>query len=511
MIIESGEEDVDFFQELEEDLQSDNDDDNREIESKEKGYQDIIENLQDSEKNSESIKNNTTENCTSNVKVDLAWLSTFVENYNRQLPSNFLTCDPGILSPILPYIDAISHILIQGNSIADEQLLYSLNELSFNINEDIKLLHSYVKANYQKRFPELESLITNPIQFIDVIRLLESLNNPNKNEESQLEIRLEKETTLQKEQILVIIMSVKTSFNKEYQFSNTLRNNLIKASNLISQLWQFKEEINSFVTKKISDIAPNLCALIGPYITSLLVAYSGGLANLCSVPSCNLASIGKNKHLSHELHSNLSGVRQNGYLYNSELIQSQPANLHKQLLRILCAKVALASRVDAGQSGNNKKTDELGNTWKLEILEKINKLNESPSITNVKPLPIPEDKPKKKRSGRKFRKYKEQFKVSQFRQLQNRMEFGKREATVLDGTGEEVGLGMTNSSLRYLTGSMGNSSSTVNNKAKMSKNMKRHIQELDKKTDIYMTSLKEELSAAVGPPHRIAQLQQKNE
>ena len=183
-------------------------------------------------------------------------------------------------------------------------------------------------------------------------------------------------------------------------------------------------------------------------------------------------------------------MRQEGYIYHSELIQSQDIGTHKQMLRMVYAKIALAARVDASLMNNMDKDiaidSNLGIKWKEEIIQKIRKLHEAPIITNSKALPIPEDKPKKRRVGRKYRKYKERFKMTQLRQLQNRVEFGKQENTVLNAFGEEIGLGMTKKSLQRKTkiskyGVMGKS----NNNAKMTKAMKSRIKEANEQSNEY--------------------------
>ena len=66
---------------------------------------------------------------------------------------------------------------------------------------------------------------------------------------------------------------------------------------------------------------------------------------------------------SHELHTLESGVRQEGYLFASDMIQKFPVSVHKQMLRMLCAKVSLAARVDAGQKNGDRNTV-LAHKWK---------------------------------------------------------------------------------------------------------------------------------------------------
>ena len=51
----------------------------------------------------------------------------------------------------------------------------------------------------------------------------------------------------------------------------------------------------------------------------------------------------------------------------------------------------------------------------------------------------------KKRAGRKISKLRAKFEMSELRKAQNKLQFGKQEDTIMNGLGEEIGLGMIKS------------------------------------------------------------------
>ncbi|EDO19600.1 hypothetical protein Kpol_1018p138 [Vanderwaltozyma polyspora DSM 70294] len=370
------------------------------------------------------------------------------------------------------------------------ELLPLLTRLLGIIQEEISCFYEYSKHIYKFKFFELETLAPTAVQFAKTIQLIETMDDFSQHD--LLSSKLETEILLTKEQVLVLIIAMKTSLNKEYSFEGSMKTSLKQFTDIIIQHDLLKKEITTFIESNIITIAPNLCALVGSEITSLLIGHAGGILELSQIPSCNLASVGKNKYFSHERQTNLSGVRQEGYIYNSELIQSQPVDYHKQLLRMLCAKISLAARVDTSVKISTSSTEPaafLGQKWREEIVTKIRKLHEAANISDTKPLPIPQDAKKKKRAGRKFRKYKQQFELSHMRQLQNRMEFGKQETTSLDSFGEEVGYGMVNSTLRQTTGGNIRITKGANNTAKMTKKMKKRIEEANEASNEYLLSL----------------------
>merc|ERR1719361_2529294 len=67
---------------------------------------------------------------------------------------------------------------------------------------------------------------------------------------------------------------------------------------------------------------------------------------------------------------------------------------------------------------------------------------EPPPPKPVKPLSVPDTKPKKKRGGKRYRKMRERYKVTETQRMQNRMAFNCAEEEVIDGNGDIIGLGM---------------------------------------------------------------------
>jgi len=71
----------------------------------------------------------------------------------------------------------------------------------------------------------------------------------------------------------------------------------------------------------------------------------------------------------------------------------------------------------------------------------LKKLQEPPPTKAVKPLPVPDEGPKKRRAGKKVRRMKEAYVATELRKAQNRMAFGvaEDEASSFDKT---KGLGL---------------------------------------------------------------------
>lgn len=366
-----------------------------------------------------------------------------------------------------PIIATIEKYTSQKVSKKEEyNFLITVNDLSVEITNEISLVHDFIKAHYRKRFPELESLIPNAIEYSKIVKVLQ--NN--------LNIDAENLSFLSKEKTLVLTMSSIQAKDASENIKEDELEKIIGACDLLMKLEDSRIKISDYVASRLSIFAPNLSAIVGSYTAAQLMSVLGGLKGLAQTPSCNIASLGNKRAVGIGLGH--SGVRQQGYLYYSDLIQSVYPDLRKQAMRIVSGKIILAARVDFSSSIPDGSQ---GQKWRRDIEEKIEKLAEPPENKAPKALPAPIDKSSKKRAGRKYRKMKQRFELSELRKAQNRMEFGKQENTVTDGFGEEIGLGMT--------GSLSNIPINTNTRAKVSKNMKNRLEKATQDSEFFNQSL----------------------
>ena len=240
---------------------------------------------------------------------------------------------------------------------------------------------------------------------------------------------------------------------------------ILSCITLILELNEILQELSEFISNKLSKFAPNISAIIGPITTSQLLIATGSLKQLALTPSCNVASLGV-RDLSTTTKTKSRNIQQTGYVYHSELVKYLPPDIIRSVMRIISGKIILAARIDLSKSSPD---GELGKKYLEEIKGKIDKLLTPPEQTPDKALPAPVEQKSKKRGGRKVRKYKERFQMSDLRKAQNKMEFGKQEETIMDGFGEEIGLGMTGNSSS--SGRIGQLQVNSKTNAKMSKGM----------------------------------------
>ncbi|KAL3230710.1 Pre-mRNA-processing factor 31 [Nakaseomyces bracarensis] len=387
----------------------------------------------------------------------------------------------------IPRAMSLESVLRNYNGLINSEYLGIINKILNYAKEAESVASNNISDKYKIIFPELISILSNPYQYAKFVELLEFTSSE---AISQVVPKFESLFNINKELSLVLSISLNTDFNRgDKVLDDETRREISMLIVIITELHEIDVMLTSRLSAVVLDIAPNLCSLIGQETTTQLIYHTGSLLQLSKIPSCNLENIGGKNMKENKSGTVNNYTKHRGYIWHSDIIQQQPYENHKQLIRMLCSKISLAARVDAGQQGPSKNC-ELGIKWRKEILDKIVKIKNPPNLAEVKALPVPEDQPKKKRAGRKFRKYKEQFKLSKSRQLQNRMEFGKQEKTVLDAYGEEVGLGMSNSRLGRA------SSSIPTTTAKVSKTLKRKLNEVNSTTQEYFNTIQERTNSS---------------
>lgn len=303
-----------------------------------------------------------------------------------------------------PTIDVTSKATLEEQP--EYQLIVQCNELLQNIDREIVATHRYVSDIYSTKFPELESLIPN---LIDYIRTVQRIGN-------EMDITLVNLNDILPS-ALVMIVSVSASTTAGKPLVDVEMQQCLLGCEETLKLDQDKTTIIRFIESRMTCIAPNLSAMIGSDITAQLVGLAGGLIALSRIPACNVQVMGQEKKNLAGL-SFMSATPHAGILNQCEIVRSRPPFLRRKALKIVAGKVSLAARIDSYQ---NTFDNTAGLRLLNEIMEKLDKQEEPGKARTKKALPIPEEKKRAKRGGKRVRKMKERFAVTELQKQQNRM------------------------------------------------------------------------------------------
>lgn len=300
------------------------------------------------------------------------------------------------------------------DSDPEYKLIVNANNLSVEIDNEINIIHKFVRDNYAKRFPELESLVPTAHEYLKTVTELGNQLEKTKNNE-----RLQAILT----NAVIMVVSVSASTTQGVELSENELTTVIEACDMAFDLNEAKAKIFTYVESRMSFIAPNLSIIVGASTAAKIMGAAGGLINLVKMPSCNVLVLGAQR----KTLSGFSSVATNphtGYIYYCDLVQATREDLRKKAARLVSAKCTLAARVDSFHESSN---GEVGDNLKEIIEEKLNKWQSPPPPKANKPLPAPVDANRKRRGGRRVRKMKAKLGMTDMRKAANRMTFAEIE------------------------------------------------------------------------------------
>jgi len=308
------------------------------------------------------------------------------------------------------------------------QLIVDCNSLSVDIDNEIQIVHNFIRDKYRLKFPELESLVMHPI---DYARVIKAIGN-------EMDMTLvELDGVLPSATIMVV--SVTGSTTNGHPLSPEDLDTTFAACDRAMQLDADKRKLVTLVELRMDRTAPNLSAVLGPEVAARLMGVAGGLVALSKMPACNVQVLGAKRKTTAGF-SNAAAVKAGdlhaGFIFQCDTIQRKtPPPLRTRAARLVGGKCTLMARVDAfGQDP----TGEMGRKMHAEVLQKIEKWQEPPPAKTNKPLPIPGGEAKKRRGGKRQRAMKERFGNSDMRKSANRVGFNVAEEE-FGFTGEGMG------------------------------------------------------------------------
>ncbi|XP_071639627.1 U4/U6 small nuclear ribonucleoprotein Prp31-like [Temnothorax longispinosus] len=291
------------------------------------------------------------------------------------------------------------------------QLIVEANNMAVKIDNEIAIIHRFIRDKYSKRFPELKSLVVGPLEYVKTVKELGNDPKRAKNNEN-----LQQFLT----QATIMIVSMTASTTQGQLLTEEEREAIYEACDMAVELNNCKLKIFEYVESRMAFIAPNLSIIVGASTAAKIMGVADGLTKLSQIPACNLVVLGSQK-------TALSGFSQvttlphAGFIYYSEIVQGTPPDLRRKAAKLVSTKSILAARVDAC----NAYTDSpMGQKLREEIEKKLDKLQEPPSVKFVKPLPKPIDPGGKKRGGKRVRKMKERYAPTELKKHANRMKLG---------------------------------------------------------------------------------------
>ena len=122
--------------------------------------------------------------------------------------------------------------------------------------------------------------------------------------------------------------------------------NIRSLAEQVLSMTEYRSQLFEYLRNRMNAIAPNLTILVGELVGARLISHAGSLMNLAKQPASTVQILGAEKALFRALKTKHDTPKY-GLIYHASLIgQAAPKNKGK-ISRVLAAKAALATRVDA--------------------------------------------------------------------------------------------------------------------------------------------------------------------
>ena len=109
---------------------------------------------------------------------------------------------------------------------------------------------------------------------------------------------------------------------------------------------EYRSQLSSYLSARMTAIAPNLTVLVGDLVGARLIAHAGSLMNLAKSPASTLQILGAEKALFRALKTKHDTPKY-GLIYHASLIGQATGKNKGKIARMLATKAALGLRVDA--------------------------------------------------------------------------------------------------------------------------------------------------------------------
>lgn len=219
--------------------------------------------------------------------------------------------------------DKIDTMIVQAIGLLDD------------MDKELNIYAMRVKEWYGWHFPELVKIVPDNMLYARTARLLQNRNNA-----ANIDLHEVLPEEMAQEVKDAAIISMGTEINEEDV------SHIVKLCDEVIGLTEYRGQLFEYLKNRMQSIAPNLTHLVGELVGARLIAHAGSLLNLAKHPASTVQILGAEKAFFRALKSNKNTPKY-GLLYNASLIGSAPAKYKGKIARVLAAKCAISSRVDA--------------------------------------------------------------------------------------------------------------------------------------------------------------------
>ncbi|XP_060791480.1 nucleolar protein 56 isoform X1 [Neoarius graeffei] len=220
---------------------------------------------------------------------------------------------------------------------ADNMIIQSIALLD-QLDKDINTFSMRVREWYGYHFPELIKIVSDNATYCKLAKFI-----GNRKELSEESLEPLEEITMDSAKAQAILEASRSSMGMDISPIDLI--NIESFSNRVVSLTAYRQELQEYLRSKMSQVAPNLAALIGEVVGARLISHAGSLTNLAKYPASTVQILGAEKALFRALKTR-GNTPKYGLIFHSTFIGRAAAKNKGRISRYLANKCTIASRID---------------------------------------------------------------------------------------------------------------------------------------------------------------------
>uniref|UniRef100_A0A8C8A0Y7 Nucleolar protein 56 n=1 Tax=Oryzias sinensis TaxID=183150 RepID=A0A8C8A0Y7_9TELE len=220
---------------------------------------------------------------------------------------------------------------------ADNMIIQSIALLD-QLDKDINTFSMRVREWYGYHFPELIKIVSENSMYCRMAQLI-----GNRKELTEEKLESLEEVVMDSAKAQAILEASRSSMGMDISPIDLI--NIERFSNRVVSLAAYRQGLQEYLRSKMSQVAPNLAALIGEVVGARLISHAGSLTNLAKYPASTVQILGAEKALFRALKTR-GNTPKYGLIFHSTFIGRAAAKNKGRISRYLANKCTIASRID---------------------------------------------------------------------------------------------------------------------------------------------------------------------
>ncbi|XP_029359166.1 nucleolar protein 56 [Echeneis naucrates] len=220
---------------------------------------------------------------------------------------------------------------------ADNMIIQSIALLD-QLDKDINTFSMRVREWYGYHFPELIKIVPDNSMYCRLAQVI-----GNRKELTDESVESLEEVVMDNAKAQAILEASRSSMGMDISPIDLI--NIERFSDRVVSLAAYRLELQEYLRSKMSQVAPNLAALIGEVVGARLISHAGSLTNLAKYPASTVQILGAEKALFRALKTR-GNTPKYGLIFHSTFIGRAAAKNKGRISRYLANKCTIASRID---------------------------------------------------------------------------------------------------------------------------------------------------------------------